>query len=134
MVTLREILQLKFDTTALELTARDPEKLRLIQEFVIGPDAYEHTMRTPGLRNSWLNNTLVFVDRTINHHNEPTKRGPEMGWSVDYSQIAPELLQAELVTLNLWWSPLRGTKITADILLPRIQVEAANAFYGEEAK
>ena len=134
MVTLREILQLKFDTTALELTARDPEKLRLIQEFIIGPDAYEHTMRTPGLRNAWLNNTLVYVDRTINHHNEPTKRGPEMGWSVDYSQIAPELLQAELVTLNLWWSPLRGTKITADILLPRIQVEAANAFYGKEAK
>lgn len=134
MVTLREILQLKFDTTALELTARDPEKLRLIQEFIIGPDAYEHTMRTEGLRNSWLNNTLVFVDRTINHHNEPTKRGPEMGWGVDYSQIAPELLQAELVTLNMWWSQLRGTKITADILLPRIQVEAANAFYGKEAK
>ena len=134
MVTLREILQLKFDTTALELTARDPEKLRLIQEFIIGPDAYEHIMRTPGLRNSWLNNTLVFVDRTINHHNEPTKRGPEMGWSVDYSQIAPELLQAELFALNMRWSPLRGTKITADILLPRIQVEAANAFYGKEAK
>lgn len=89
---------------------------------------------TPGLRNAWLNNTLVYVDRTINHHNEPTKRGPEMGWGVDYSQIAPELLQAELVTLNLWWSPLRGTKVTADILLPRIQVEAANAFYGKEAK
>ena len=56
----------------------------------------------------------------------------EMGWSVDYSQIAPELLQAKLVTLNMWWSPLRGTAITADILLPRIQVEAANAFYGKE--
>ena len=134
MVTLREILQLKFDTTALELTARDPEKLRLIQEFIIGPDASDRVHRTEGLRNAWLNNTLVYVDRTINHHNEPTKRGPEMGWSVDYSQIAPELLQAELVTLNLWWAPLRGTKITADILLPRIQVEAANAFYGEEAK
>lgn len=134
MVTLREILQLKFDTTALELTARDPEKLRLIQEFIIGPDASDKVYRTEGLRNAWLNNTLVYVDRTINHHNEPTKRGPEMGWSVDYSQIAPELLQAELVTLNMLWSPLRGTAITADILLPRIQVEAANAFYGKEAK
>lgn len=132
MVTLREILQLKFDTTALELTARDPEKLRLIQEFIIGPDASDKVYRTEGLRNAWLNNTLVYVDRTINHHNEPTKRGPEIGWSVDYSQIAPELLQAELVTLNMWWSPLRGTLITADILLPRIQVEAANAFYGKE--
>lgn len=132
MVTLREILQLKFDTTALELTARDPEKLRLIQEFIIGPDASDKVYRTEGLRNAWLNNTLVYVDRTINHHNEPTKRGPEMGWGVDYSQIAPELLQAELVTLNMWWSPLRGTTITADILLPRIQVEAANAFYGKE--
>ncbi len=132
MVTLREILQLKFDTTALELTARDPEKLRLIQEFIICPDATDKVRRAEGLRNAWLNNTLVYVDRTINHHNEPTKRGPEMGWNVDYSQIAPELLQAELVTLNMWWSPLRGTKITADILLPRIQVEAANAFYGKE--
>ena len=80
MVTLREILQLKFDTTALELTARDPEKLRLIQEFIICPDASDRVHRTEGLRNAWLNNTLVYVDRTINHHNEPTKRGPVMGW------------------------------------------------------
>ena len=132
MVTLREILQLKFDATALELTARDPEKLRLIQEFIICPDASDRVYRTEGLLNAWLNSTLVYVDRTINHHNEPTKRGPEMGWSVDYSQIAPELLQAELFALNMRWSPLRGTTITADILLPRIQVEAANAFYGKE--
>lgn len=49
-----------------------------------------------------------------------------------WEPYAPELLQAELFTLHMHARPLDGTTITADILLPRIQVEAANAFYGKE--
>lgn len=134
MVTLKDILELRIDTTRLNITARNPENFRLLQQFIIGPDAWEHMSRAPGLHAAWLNNTLTWANRRINDHNTPTARGPEMGWSVDCAQIAPELLQAELLTLHFFGGPIDGTEVCADVRLQPMHAELVKAFYGKEAR
>lgn len=131
MVTLNDMLELKYNTTFLHLIARDPNDHHLLHEFVISRSARDRVSRISGLQRSWSQNRLTAADRVINDHNKATKHGPEMGWGVDTSQIAPELLKAELTSLHMYERPMDGVEITADILLHPMQVETVKAFYGE---
>ena len=132
MITLKDILELKFTTAQLDLNARDPESLILLHHFIICRDAWDRVQRTQGLLREWSTNGLTFANREINTRNREKKNGREMGWDVDLKQIAPELLQAELFTLHFREDPIHGVTVMADIILPAMQVEAVKAFYEKE--
>ena len=132
MVTLKDLLDIKFATTSLHITARDPESLRLEYQFLIGPKAFELTHGIPGFRNAWASNGLTYANRSINVHNSETGRGPEMAWGVIYKKIAPELLNAEVFNFYYTESPTNGINFDVELLMPAMQVEAVKAFYERE--
>lgn len=123
MITLRELFDVTWSITRVELTARNAE-LNLINQFWIG-DRCDRDHLPPGMVQDWTHDRLTLSGRKINQHGEPGRGGPEIGWGLKKNAIPDELLDAEIVHMGMNTRDGITYAVHADIILTALQCEMA---------
>lgn len=107
MTTLRDILNLTWDVTRLDVDLREPSGA-LIRSYMIGTDLSYKWSSVCGQVEKGM---LIIDEKSINHHLRGKKNGqPEMGWGTDFNAIPRELLDAEVTH---FWQRSRGGGVNA---------------------
>ena len=121
-MTLRDLFDVTWTITRVELTARDAEQ-RFLHEFWIGEDCDREHL-PPGMIREWEKDRLTLCARKINAHGEEIRgRQPEMGWGLKNKAIPDELLDAEIVHLGMRCANGITYSVDAHILLTELQCE-----------
>lgn len=123
-MTLRDLSKVTWNITRVYVYARDENGL-LIGEFRLGEDARRLGQ---GQIRAYEDGSLVVYDGNINHHNEDTKRGPEMGWWLDEAKFPEEILDAEIWHLSMT-DRSSGSSVSIHIITNPLALEAAKQFY-----
>lgn len=124
MILLRDLLDVMFDITEMEITARKPEGER-IHGFYFSEKDFARL--SPGTKRSIQYGETTFVQGRINIFGKPKRNGfSETAFSVELKMIPKELLDAE-VTHLLDCSLQYGRHLYVEIALHELQCEAARA-------
>lgn len=124
MVNLYDLLDLVYDATKLDITARN-EKTTYLHRWLIG----DYPVKLPsGLWRDELDGKLSVVRVNINHHGEPRGKSkqPEMAWGVDTKKLPKEFLVAKVTSLHIG-SMGRGRELKVDIELSEMEAEMLKA-------
>lgn len=96
-MTIRDLCEVTWNITEFDITAREPETLFYIHEFIIG----ENLSIGPRTRWDIQEGKATAKECKLNEHGKPRRGGSEMGWGVDTKQVPPELLDATVTSLKL---------------------------------
>ena len=120
MITLRDIFAVTWDITELQITAREPESLRFIHQWIYG----EGIRETTHMYYDRLDGKLTLVSKRINHHGEATRGGAEIGWGVNEKLFPAAILDAPVTHMLMSArSQSRGTECSVDIEMHRLTAE-----------
>lgn len=122
MITLRELFDVTWSITRVELTARSSGDLSLLHQFWLG-DQCDREHLPPGLVHDWAKDAITLSPRKINEHGEPGRGGPEIGWGLKKRSIPDELLDAEIVHLRMQCRDGITYTVSADIIMQELQIE-----------
>lgn len=115
MVKLKDILELTWTVTQLDLDVREPEHEHLIQSYVIGEGCNEENA-TIHERHRIAKGDLVMIDRKINYHGDKKGNSVESGWGTNYNNVPADLLDMQVIHFRQTSRyDGEGTKITAHI-------------------
>lgn len=120
-ITIRNIADVTWTITRLDITARDEES-RYLHRWIIGENA-------PHVGHGKLfwdiaTGKVSDIKKKINVHNNQKKNGqPEIGWGIDDTSIPAELLDAEITKLGMRSRDGIEYEVTVDVLLPLLMVE-----------
>lgn len=95
MITLRELFDVTWDITELDVTAREPETMTYVHQWLYG-DGITETIHMYHERRA---GRLSIIEGRINHHGEPTRGGSEMGWGVDEKLFPADIIDAPVTHL-----------------------------------
>ena len=115
MITLRELFAVSWDITELEITAREPESMKFIHEWIYGEDIHESTH----MYYDRMEGKLSIIEGRINYHGEAARGGAETGWGVKEKLFPKEILDAPVTHLSMY-DKGRGKKCRVDIEMHRI--------------
>lgn len=114
MVTLKELLELTWNCTLLDVSMRTEEG-RLLMQYIIGEGQSEENA-TIGQWNDIKQGMLTMIDKSINMHGRNVRGTSEIGWGTDFKAIPPELLKAEVTHFSQRPRPQgKGSQIRADL-------------------
>ena len=123
MITLRDLFDVTWTITRLELAVRD-EQLRLLYRAMIGKDCDRDHISTKTLTlYGWTKGTLVLSNRKINAHGDASRRGPEMGWGYKDGSVPDQLLDAEITHLGMQCADGITYTVYADVAVPAMTAE-----------
>lgn len=123
MITLRDLFNVTWTITRLELTVRD-EQLRLLYRAMIGKDCDRDQIDSRTLMAyGWTKGTLVLSDRKINAHGDASRSGPEMGWGYKDKSIPDQLMDAEITHLGMHCADGIEYTVYADVAVPAMTAE-----------
>ena len=115
-MTIREISEVTWTITRLDITARD-DSTRFLHRWIIGE---ERPYIKPGSRIFWDEKAgkISIVERKINMHDNRKANGqPEIGWGLDESAIPAELLDAKITTLSMHCADGITYEVRVDVIL-----------------
>lgn len=122
MITLRDLFNVTWTITRLELTVRD-EQQRLIYYAMIGKDCDRDHIGSRALIR-WSRGTLILSDQKINVHGDADGRGlPVMGWGYKDKSIPDQLMDAEITHLGMHCADGIEYTVYADVILPAMTAE-----------
>lgn len=113
MTTLKEILDLTWTVTELNVTVRDT-KGYLIKQYIIGEGCGEETATV----HQWhriKNGELEMIDRKINYFGDKGRKGD--GWGSKFNEIPKELLDLKVTHFrqSSRYGSYTGTDLTATL-------------------
>ena len=112
MITLRDLFEVTWDITELDITAREPETMTYVHRWLYVEDIYE----TIYMYHARKAGRLSIINDKINHHGEPTRGGSEIGWGVNEKLLPAEIIDAPATHLLMMpRSRGRGTRCCVDI-------------------
>lgn len=129
-ITLRDIFDVAWTITRVEITARDPN-LRLLHIFWIGEQCdRDHLPR--GCVRSWEQGEMTLSDRSINVHGDAKGKLPEMGWGYKNKSIPEELMDAEVTRLSMNSRNGISCVVSIDVTLQPLTVDKLKAEMRED--
>lgn len=129
MVTLKELFDLMWDITCVNITARS-ENMNLLHNFIFS-DKYEPSIH------EWHDieaGKLSVVIGKINAHGDPTRGGSETGWGYKEKSIPKEIMEARIthmVPMSRYNG--EGSKLYLDVELPLMTVEILKQYLSDKA-
>lgn len=113
MTTLKEILELTWTVTKLDVTVREPNG-HFIKQYIIGEGCNEESA-TIHEKHRINKGELEMIDRKINYFGDIGRKGD--GWGSKFSEIPKELL--DLKVTHFWQSSRygswNGSELTASL-------------------
>ena len=112
MITLRDLFEVTWDITKLDITAREPETTTYVHRWLYG----EGITETIHMYHERKAGRLSIIEGRINHHGEPTRSGSEIGWGVNEKLLPAEIIDAPVTHLLMMPRPRgNGTWCCVDI-------------------
>ena len=113
MTTLKEILELTWTVTELDVTVRDPNGY-FIKQYIIGEGCGEETATV----HQWhriKKGELEMIDRKINYFGDRGRKGD--GWGSKFSEIPKQLLDLKVTHFrqSSRYGSYTGTELTASL-------------------
>lgn len=113
MTTLKEILDLTWTVTELDVTVREPNG-HFIKQYIIGEGCGEETATV----HQWhriKKGELEMIDRKINYFGDNGRKGD--GWGSKFSEIPKELLSLKVTHFrqSSRYGSYTGTELTASL-------------------
>lgn len=124
MITLRELFNVTWTITRLDLTVRD-ERQRLLYHALMGKDCdRDHINSLTLMAYGWSKGTLILSDRKINVHGDADGRGqPVIGWGYKNKSIPDQLMDAEITHLGMRCADGIEYTVYADVAVPAMTAE-----------
>lgn len=121
MVTLKEILELTWNITKLDLSVRDTNNY-LIKEYIIGEGCNEENA-TVHQKHRMSKGELEMIDRKINYYGDKGKKGE--GWGTKFNEIPKKLLDLKVTHFrqSSRYGSWSGTMLNADLESEGEQIE-----------
>lgn len=121
MVTLRDLIEVFWDITEIDVTARGAGSGKYLHEWKFGKDIDVSTH----MRYAIEEGRLTVVDRKINAHGDPTRGGVEMGWGVKPNTIPKEILDATITHMGVgMYNAGSEAHVHVDVEMQPMTVEA----------
>ena len=113
MTTLKEILELTWTVTELNVTVREPNG-HLVKQYIIGEGCNEETA-TVHQKHRINKGELEMIDRKINYFGDKGRHGD--GWGSKFTEIPKELLDLKVTYFrqSSRYGSWSGTMLNADL-------------------
>ena len=113
MTTLKEILELTWTVTELDVTVREPNG-HFIKQYIIGEGCNEETA-TVHEKHRMNKGELEMIDRKINYFGDKGRKGD--GWGSKFSEIPKELLSLKVTHFrqSSRYGSWKGSELTASL-------------------
>lgn len=98
MMTLRELFEVFWTITELEITARDPNT-KYLHRWIYGPEALK--TETIHQYHDRMAGKLTIVEAKLNAHGDPARGGAEIGWGVKEKLLPKELIDAPITHMGV---------------------------------
>lgn len=96
MITLRELFEVFWTITRVEVTARKHD-MNYIHRWIYGEDINISSHMLYDCKDGLLS----IIDKKINYHGDDGRGGPEMGWGVKEKLFPKELLDARITHMSV---------------------------------
>lgn len=123
MIKLKDLLEVMYNVTEMEINARNPDT-RLLHTFYFSQDDFGDL--PPGVRDRILMGQTMFIQDRINVHGKATRGGAEMAFGVEMKAIPKEFLDAEVFHF-LDFTRREGLHLSVDVIMQELQCETARA-------
>ena len=125
MITLRELFQVTWSITKINIRAYTPDGVRtkdgmsFIHEWIYGDNINESVHQ----RHDREDGKLSIIEGRINHHGESTRGGAEIAWGVKEKIFPKGLIDAPITHLimNSRYGAHSGCEIYVNIELPELE-------------
>lgn len=113
MTTLKEILELTWTVTELDVTVREPNG-HFIKQYIIGEGCNEESA-TVHQKHRMNKGELEMIDRKINYFGDKGRNGD--GWGSKFSEIPKQLLNLKVIHFrqSSRYGSYTGTELTASL-------------------
>lgn len=115
MTTLRDLIDVFWRITEINVTARDPDGV-FIHQWIYG----ENINETMHMYYERMDGKLTIVDERINAHGKPSRNGSEIGWGVEPKYFHKDMLDAPITHMDVGTRQNEKKILYIDIELQRI--------------
>lgn len=118
MITLRDLTNVMYTITHIDITARGPDG-KYLHRWMYGPDIKE----TRHMYHDRLDGKLTIVDCKLNAHGDSGRGGSEIGWGVKTKLIPGVLLDAPIIVLHVLPTfSSKDTDVRVDVAVHPLEV------------
>lgn len=112
MMTLRDLFEVYWTITEVDLTVRDASG-KFLHRWIFEEGV--KSRETIHMYHDRTEGKLTLVDEKVNHHGEPSRNGSEMGWGVREDVFAKAMLDAPIRHMGTWSAMSGRTHLNVDV-------------------
>lgn len=117
MMTIRELARAFWTITELHITVRDPSS-KFLHRWIYEPGITDR--ETIHQYHERMEGKLTLVDKQINAHGQPGRKGPEMGWGLNTNLFPNAILDAPITHMGVMNAHHEGDRVYLDVEMPEL--------------